>query len=48
MVIVGLGGLLNNPACAVLRGGEIVAAVEQLKVARRFEPREIPSEAIES
>jgi carbamoyltransferase len=48
MVIVGLGGLLNNPACAVLRGGEIVAAVEQLKIARRFEPREIPSEAVEA
>ena len=48
MVIVGLGGLLNNPACAVLRDGEIVAAAEQHKVARRFEPREIPSEAIDS
>ncbi len=48
MVIVGLGGLLNNPACAVLRDGEIVSAVEQHKIARRFEPREIPSEAIES
>lgn len=48
MVIVGLGGLLNNPACAVLRDGGIVAAVEQQKIARRFEPREIPSEAIDA
>jgi carbamoyltransferase len=48
MVIVGLGGLLNNPACAVLRDGEIVAAVEQHKIARRFEAREIPSEAIDA
>lgn len=46
MVIVGLGGLLNNPACAVLRDGGIVAAAEQHKIARRFEPGEIPSEAI--
>ena len=48
MIIVGLGGLLNNPACAVLRDGEIVAAVEQQKIARRFEPRAIPAEAIEA
>lgn len=48
MVIVGLGGLLNNPACAVLRDGGIVAAVEQQKIARRFEPQAIPSEAIEA
>ena len=48
MVIVGLGGLLNNPACAVLRDGAIVAAVEQQKVARRWGPGEMPVEAIDS
>ncbi|MGD0580773.1 MAG: carbamoyltransferase N-terminal domain-containing protein, partial [Bryobacteraceae bacterium] len=48
MLIVGLGGLSNNPACAVLRDGEIVAAAEQHKIARRFELHEIPSEAIDA
>ena len=48
MVIVGLGGLSNNPACAVLRDGAIVAAAEQQKIARRFELQEIPSEALDA
>lgn len=48
MVIVGLGGLLNNPACAVLRDGAIVAAAEQQKIAHNFEPRALPHEAIEA
>jgi carbamoyltransferase len=48
MVIVGLGGLSNNPACAVLRDGAIVAAAEQHKIARRFELQEIPSEALDA
>ena len=48
MVIVGLGGLLNNPACAVLRGGEIVAAAEQHKIARSLETGRIPDEALDA
>ncbi len=32
MVIVGLGGLTRNPACAVLVDGKIVSAVEQTKL----------------
>jgi carbamoyltransferase len=48
MIIVGLGGLLNEPACAVLRDGALVSAVEQKKVSRRHEPGELPLEAIES
>lgn len=46
MIIVGLGGLLNDPACAVLRDGRIVSAIEQKKLARRFEAGELPEEAL--
>jgi carbamoyltransferase len=46
MIILGIGGLLNDAACAVLRDGELAAAVEQKKVARRFQPGELPSDAV--
>jgi len=48
MIILGLGGLLNEPACAVLKNGTLASAVEQKKVSRRLEPGEVPEEAIES
>ncbi len=48
MIILGLGGLLNEPACAVLKNGALASAVEQKKVSRRHEPGELPEEAIES
>jgi carbamoyltransferase len=48
MIIVGLGGLLNEPACAVLRNGALASAVEQKKVSRRHTPGELPVEAIDS
>ncbi|MGI8743341.1 MAG: carbamoyltransferase C-terminal domain-containing protein [Bryobacteraceae bacterium] len=46
MIILGLGGLLNEPACTVFKAGELTAAVEQKKVARRYQPGELPIEAI--
>src|SRR6266852_4697204 len=46
MIILGLGGLLNDPACVILKGGGLVAAVEQKKVSRHFELGELPTEAI--
>ena len=48
MIILGIGGLLNDAACAVLKDGELVAAVEQKKVARRFQPGELPADAIDA
>src|SRR5260370_20049129 len=48
MIILGLGGLLNEPACAVLKNGDLAAAVEQKKVSRRHEPGELPDYAIET
>jgi carbamoyltransferase len=39
-VIAGLGGLLSDPACCVIKNGRIVSAIEQSKITRRerFEP----------
>ena len=48
MIILGLGGLLNEPACAVLKNGTLASAVEQKKVSRRHEPGDLPHDAIES
>ncbi len=44
--IVGLGGLLSDPACCVIRDGEIVSAVEQAKVSRQDRPGAFPDEAL--
>ncbi len=46
MTILGLGGLLNDAACAILRDGQLLAAVEQKKVAHRHEPGGLPVEAM--
>lgn len=46
MIILGIGGILHDAACAVLSDGELTAAVEQRKVARSRNPGELPQEAI--
>ena len=43
--ILGLGGLLGDAACAIVRDGQIAAAVEQAKVSRSDRPGEFPDEA---
>jgi carbamoyltransferase len=45
-IIVGLGGLLSDPACCIVKDGELVAAVEQAKVARLDRPGSFPDEAL--
>src|SRR5450432_4708815 len=35
MIILGIGGLGGDAACAILKDGELVAAVEESKLARR-------------
>ena len=45
MIILGLGGIPKDPACAVLKDGELVAAVEEKKVARNLKPSGLPQEA---
>ncbi len=44
-VIVGLGGLLTDSACCVLKDGDIAAGVEQAKVSRQDRPGAFPEEA---
>ena len=44
-VIVGLGGLLSDPACCVIKDGQLAAAVEQAKVSRQDRPGSFPNEA---
>jgi carbamoyltransferase len=43
--ILGLGGLLGDAACCVIRDAQIAAAVEQAKVSRSDRPGEFPDEA---
>lgn len=47
MNTIGLGGLLDDAACALAIDGRIVAAVEQEKISRRYAPGGLPLEAIE-
>jgi carbamoyltransferase len=47
MLILGLGGLLNDPACTVLKDGVLTAAVEQKKVSRHDALDELPLAAID-
>jgi carbamoyltransferase len=46
MIILGLGGLINDPACTILNDGKLAAAVEQKKIARQYRPGELPTEAM--
>lgn len=46
MIILGIGGILSDAACALLRDGEIVAAIEEKKIARRHTAGELPQNAI--
>jgi carbamoyltransferase len=46
MNILGIGGLLSNAAAALLRDGELVAAVEEIKAARRHVPGALPETAM--
>ena len=48
MNILGLGGLHNEPACAVLDDGRLASAVEQRKIARKVHPGALPDEAIQT
>jgi carbamoyltransferase len=44
-VIVGLGGLLSDSTCCVLKNGVIASGVEQAKVSRQDRPGTFPDEA---
>ncbi len=42
MIILGLGGIPKDPACAVFKDGALLAAVEENKVARNLKPSGLP------
>ena len=44
-VVLGLGGLLSDPACCVIKEGQLASAVEQAKVSRQDRPGSFPDEA---
>jgi carbamoyltransferase len=46
MIILGLGGLLSDAACALLRNGELIAAIEEQKIARWHTNGELPQHSI--
>jgi carbamoyltransferase len=46
MVILGLGGLLSDAACVVLKDGELLAAIEEAKLTRNVVKGAIPQAAI--
>ncbi|MDX1984046.1 MAG: carbamoyltransferase C-terminal domain-containing protein [Bryobacteraceae bacterium] len=46
MVILGIGGILSDAACAVLKDGRLVAAVEEQKLSRQYRPGELPEQAV--
>lgn len=46
MIILGVGGMLGEAASAVLKDGELVAAIEQKKLAHHHHPGQLPEEAI--
>ena len=47
MIILGIGGILSDAACAVLRDGELIAAIEEKKIARRHTRGDLPVAAID-
>jgi carbamoyltransferase len=46
MIILGLGGILKDSAAALLRDGELVAAIEESKIARHRAPGALPLASI--
>ena len=48
MLVIGIGGLLHDGAAALLRDGEIVAAVEEEKLLRQSHPKGLPTSAIDA
>src|SRR5215475_10710098 len=47
MVILGLSGLLSDPACALLKDGAIVAALEESTLLRTVRPGDIPQASVD-
>ncbi|MBL8295116.1 MAG: carbamoyltransferase [Bryobacterales bacterium] len=48
MVILGIGGILSDAAAALIKDGDLIAAVEQRKIARYTRVGDVPEEAIDA
>ncbi len=46
MITLGLGGILSNAASAVLRDGNLVAAIEEERLDRHWTPGDVPAAAV--
>ena len=48
MIILGIGGILGDAATAIVKDGQLVAAVEEVKVARQYRVGGLPDASIAS
>src|SRR6185295_17416296 len=46
MIILGIGGILGDAAAAIVKDGELVAAVEEVKIARQYKAGALPEASI--
>ena len=46
MIILGIGGILSDAACAISKDGQLIAAAEETKIAKRHQPGELPEHSI--
>ncbi len=47
MNILGIGGILNDPACALMRDGQLTAAIEEHKLNRHHRPGHLPEASLD-
>ncbi len=48
MIILGIGGILGDAACAILKDGELAAAIEEAKLSRLVRRGEMPEKSVEA
>ena len=48
MIILGIGGILGDAATAIVKDGQLVAAVEEVKVSRQYRVGGLPEASIAS
>ena len=46
MIILGIGGILGDAATAIVKDGQLVAAVEEVKVSRQYRVGALPEASI--
>src|SRR5262252_5010 len=46
MIILGIGGILGDAASAIVKDGQLVAAVEEIKVSRRYRGGGLPEASL--